>query len=55
VDSGPNQAGAYGRVDGIIVTCKIVTKLSENIRARPAGTRTRINKQTNKQFTEDLL
>jgi hypothetical protein len=25
VDSGPNPAGAYGRVDGIIVTCKIVT------------------------------
>jgi hypothetical protein len=25
VDSGPNLAGACGRVDGIIETCKIVT------------------------------
>jgi hypothetical protein len=44
LDSGPNLAGACGRVDGIIETCKIVTIILK-IHPRPAGTR--INKQTN--------
>jgi hypothetical protein len=40
-------AGACGRVDGIIETCKIATIIILKIHPRPCGTR--INKQTNKQ------
>jgi hypothetical protein len=45
VDSGPNPAGAYGRVDGIIVTCKIVSIILKIYVHVHAG-RVLTNKQT---------
>jgi hypothetical protein len=47
-------AGACGRVDGIIETCKIETIIILKIHPRPCGTR--INKQqTNKQTNKHSI
>jgi hypothetical protein len=45
-------AGACGRVDGIIETCKIAT-ITLKIHPRPCGTR--IKKQTNKHFSQESI